>query len=262
MAIPNDIRGVRVATASILVRAFTCLLGVGALAWGGSLLPLFWRQAPLNQVASELLEGHTFKMQSLADEARQIEATEQSSFCNSAGSHDAVVLRLAILNQAIAAKNRKLIDAAYNALLDSTRRALSCAPADSFAWLTLFWLDAAKRGLQPDNVDYLRLSYALAPNEGWIALPRNRLAMAVFKQLPSDLSSDAIDEFVRLVDAGSLYSETAAIFAGAAPAVQNRIVAQLKSANAVSREYFAIALYERGLDIEIPGVVKATRPWQ
>jgi hypothetical protein len=44
--------------------------------------------------------------------------------------------------------------------------------------------------------------------------------------------------------------------------VQNRIVAQLKSANAVSREYFGIALYERGLDIEIPGVVKATRPWQ
>lgn len=262
MAIPNEVRGVRMATAYLFVRIFACFLGLGAVVWGGFLLPLFWKQAPVTMVASEVLQGHVFKRQALLEEAGELDAAEKSTFCDPTELHNAVVVRLALLNDAIAAKNHQLIETAYGPLYDSTRRTLACAPADSFAWLTLFWLDIAKRGFRPDNADYLRLSYALGPNEGWIALWRNQLSTALFQRLPPDLANDAIGEFVKLVDTGGLYSQTAAIFAGAAPAVQSRIVAGLKSAKPISRQIFARTLYDEGLNVDIPGVDSSAPPWR
>jgi len=65
------------------------------------------------------------------------------------------------------------------------------------------------------------------------------------------------------VDTGQLYSETAAIFASAAPAVQSRIVAQFATAKPIPRRNFARMLYNRGLDVTIPGVdSRPARPWQ
>jgi hypothetical protein len=262
MAIPNEVRDFRMASAYFFVRTFVCLLGLGAVAWGAFLLPLFWEQAPLNRVASELLQGHIFKRQALLEEAGEVDAAEKSSFCDPTELHNAVVVRLAILNEAIAAKDHQLIETVYGPLYDSTRKTLACVPSDPFAWLTLFWLEIAKHGFQPDNAVYLRLSYALGPNEGWIALWRNQLTIALFQRLPADLANDAIEEFVKLVDTGGLYSQTGAIFASAAPTVQSRIVGGLKSAKPIPRQIFARALYDRGLNVDIPGVESPAPPWQ
>lgn len=244
-----------------LVRIFVCLFGIGSVVWGGLLLPSFWSQASGNQIASELLEGHAFKRQTLTEEARKYDAAEESSFCTPTELHNSIILHLAILNEAIAAKDSNQVEAAYNSLRDLTRKALSCSPSDSFAWLTLFWLDAAKHGFQPDNANYLRLSYSLGPNEGWIALWRSRLAIAMFERLPNDLKSDAIDEFVKIVDM-ELYPQAVEIFTSATPAVQNRMALQLKYANAIPRQIFARTLYQNGLDVDIPGVDRPARPWQ
>jgi hypothetical protein len=262
MAIQIDARGVRMLAAGFLVRAFVFLLGVGAIAWGGSSFPLFWQQRSLSQIASELLRGDTFKIQTLVDEARGAEKAKQSSFCSPTYLHDVVVLRLAILSEAMTARNQKLIETGYDSLSYSTRSALSCAPSDSFAWLCLFWVDAAKHGFRPENANYLRLSYASGPNEGWIALRRNRLAIALFQHLPADLSTDAVNEFIRLLDTGSLYPETVAIFASATPAVQRLLVEHLKSAKSVPRQIFATTLRDNGINIDIPGVDRPSRPWQ
>jgi hypothetical protein len=261
MAIPNEVRGVRMATAYFFVRIFVCLFGIGSVVWAGLLLPSFWNQASGNRIASELLEGHAFKRQALTEEARRYDAAEQSSFCTPTELHNSVVLHLTILNEAIVAKDPNRIEAAYNPLYDVTRKALSCSPSDSFAWLTLFWLDAARHGFQPDNANYLRLSYALGPNEGWIALWRSRIAITMFERLPNDLKTDAVDEFIKLVDMG-LYPQAVEIFTSATPAVQNRIALQLKYAKAIPRQIFARTLYQNGLDIDIPGVDRPARPWQ
>ena len=146
MAIPSEVGGVRIAATHFLARTFICLLGLGAVAWGGFALPLFWQQASVNRVASELLQGHAFKMQWLLDEARQVEAAEPSSFCNPTALHNLVVLRLAILNEAIAAPTiRSSIRPMIRYMMRREGHS-SCAPADPFVWLTLFWLDAGKRG--------------------------------------------------------------------------------------------------------------------
>jgi hypothetical protein len=249
-------------TSHLLTRALVCVLGLTAIAWGCFFLPLFWRQASPNLVASEVLQGRTFKEQALSLEISKLEANGPSSFCNPLTLHTVMILRLGIATDAIKATDHSFFDSAYAPLYDATRTALTCAPADSFAWLILFWLDAAKHGLQPNNLNYLRLSYALSPNEEWIAFWRNRLALAVFPQLPADLADDAINEFIKLVDTGRLYQETAALFARTSPMVQQRIVMRLATAGPIQREAFAKALRDDGVDVDIPGVAKPTRPWQ
>jgi hypothetical protein len=209
------------------------------------------------------MEGRGFNDQVLLKQVQQVAAAVDSPFCDPTDLHDAVILRLAILNNAIAAANPTLITSGRDALNDTTRKALSCAPADAFAWLTLFWLDANRKGITPDNANYLRMSYTTGPNEAWIGLWRNRLAIASFAQLPPDLSDDAIDEFIKLLDTGRAYQEMVVIFASAAPAAQSRIIDQLKTANAATRQIFARVLYDRGLDVKIPDVeIPGLRPWE
>jgi hypothetical protein len=161
------------------------------------------------------------------------------------------------------AADQPLVSSSYDPLYDAGRRVLACAPADSLVWLTLFWLDTGKRGLTDQNASYLRLSYALGRNEGWIAEWRLRLALLLFKQLPPDLSNDAVDDFVNLVSTGQYYWQAAGMFIDARPLVQYRIIDRMKTANIALRQAFARTLHERGMDIDIPGVERpAPRPWR
>lgn len=263
MAIPHDVARDRVRVGNYLTRIVSCLLGLGAVAWGAFTLPLFWQEATPGAIAAKIVQGQTYKMYVLSDEARQAEAAQKHQSCNPAASHNLVVLRLAILNGAIAEANNALVASARGALNDATRTALSCEPTNSFAWLTLFWLNVRQRGLTPEDANYLRLSYALGSNEGGIALWRNKLAVALFERLPVDLSDAALDEFVRLVNTRRLTWEAAAIFERASPVVQSRIVEHLKTANASSRQAFAKILSDQGLDVVIPGVERPrARPWE
>ena len=263
MATRNEIRGARTSAIEVLARIFFILVGLGAIGWGGFFLPIFWRQSPTHHVAMAYMQGRGFSGQVLLKEAQQVTAVIDSPFCDPTALHDAVMLRLAILDNAIAAANQTLVASGRDALYDTTRKALSCAPADAFAWLTLFWLDASRKGVTPDDANYLRLSYTGGPNEAWIGLWRNRLAIALFAQLPPDLSDDAIDEFIKLLDTGRLYQQTVAIFASAVPAAQNRIVDHLETANATARGIFVRELYDRGLDMKIPDVeIPGLRPWE
>lgn len=246
---------------SVVARLLVIALGLGAIAWGALLLPYFWRGAALNHVTAEIVQGQTFAVRTLVQEA-QLADGEEASLCDPTRLHDAVILRLAALEKATAVSDQSYLGSAYSHLYDATRAALACSPGDGFSWLTLFWLEVSKHGYQPTYGNYLRLSYALAPYEGWIALWRSKLAVAILDQLPDDLSVQALDEFTRLVETERLYSESMAIFAAAAPAIQVRLAARLKTAKPIPRQAFARMLYDRGSDVSIPGVdATPSRPW-
>jgi hypothetical protein len=242
-------------------RLFVSALGLGAIAWGALFLPYFWREAPLNRVTAEIVQGHTFALQTFSDEAQL--ASTVGAFCDPARVHDAVILRLAAVEQAVTISDRSYLGSAYGRLYDATITALACSPADGFAWLTLFWLEVSKHGYQPSYGNYLRMSYALAPYEGWIALWRSRLAIAILDQLPDDLAAQALNEFSDLVETEQLYSESVAIFANAPLATQTRLAGRLKTAKPIPRQLFARMLYDRGSDVAILGVdAKPSRPWR
>jgi hypothetical protein len=262
-AIPNDIDRRAVPRANSLTRIFICLLGAGAIGWGIFTLPPFWREASPRSTAAKVLQGDTFKLQSLVEQAQQADRDAHYEFCNPVALHSLFALRLAIITNAIEAANQPLINSSYNPLHDAAQRLLVCAPADSFTWLTLFWLDVSKRGLNDNNVSYLRLSYLFGRNEGWIALWRIRLALLLFERLPVDLASDAMDDFINIMNTGQYYWQTAGMFMDASPVIQNRISERLKTASLATRQAFARTLHDRGMDVAIPDVERPeARPWR
>jgi hypothetical protein len=262
-AIPNDVGRRAVPRANGLTRIFVCLLGAGAIAWGVFTLPLFWQEASPRSTAAKILQGDSFKLQSLVEQAQQVDRAAHYQFCNPVALHSLFALRLAIMNKAVEDANQPLINSSYNLLYDVGRRSLACTPANSFTWLTLFWLDVSKRGFNDNNAGFLRLSYLFGPNEGWIALWRIRLALLLFDRLPLDLAGDAMDDFINIMNSGQHYWQTAGMFIDASPVIQNRIVERLKTASLATRQAFVRTLHDRGMDVAIPGVQRPeARPWR
>jgi hypothetical protein len=245
----------------IIARICVSVSGLAAIAWGALMLPYFWHGASLNRVTAEIVRGQTFPLPVLVEQSVLARSPDASS-CDPVRSHDAVILRLAALERAITISDQIYLSSARDRVSEATHNALTCSPADAFAWLTLFWLEVSKHGYQPTYGNYLRQSYALAPYEGWMMLWRCKLALAVLDQLPADLASQALDEFTRLVETERLYSESMAIFTGVAPETQIRLAKQLANATPTARQAFARMLYDEGSGVTIPGVdATPRRPW-
>lgn len=117
-----------------------------------------------------------------------------------------------------------------------------------------FWLENTRNGFSADNFKYLRMPYELGPNEGWVSLKRNGLALALFEQLPPDVADMATDEFVRLLNNG-FNREAVAIFTGPGWRIRNLLFPKLKKVGEGQREAFARTLYNDGYDVDVPGVI-------
>jgi hypothetical protein len=131
----------------------------------------------------------------------------------------------------------------------SVRGSLACLPADPLLWLVPFWHESARNGFKPQSIAYLRLSYRLGPNHGWVIWRRSHIAFAVFERSPPDLAEQVTNEFVTLVESG-FYREALKILT--VPAWQLRdVIAQ-----------FAKLLYFSGYDVAMPGAdPPELRPW-
>ena len=104
---------------------------------------------------------------------------------------------------------------------------------------------------KPEYLKYLMLSYQLGRNEAWVALKRNPVALTDFERLPPDVAKDAIDEFLALIN-NELYQQAVEILAGRLAA--GTVIPHLATLPHRNREAFARAVYNRGLDVKIPGI--------
>jgi hypothetical protein len=242
------------ATRTILV-----IFGSAAVAWGMYALPVFARQAPIERVATHVIGGDPFRPEVLAATMPQLEAAEQAEQCRPAALRSAAIIRTRAAEQAII--DGEDIDARLSSLRNSIRRSLACSPTDPFLWVVLYWVECNENGFQPDYLEYLRLSYRLGPNEGWVGLRRNGLTLAVFRQLPPDLAEMAIDEFARLLDSG-FYDQAVAIITGPGWRERDMLLPRLKGVVQRNRDVFAKMLYSLGYDVSVPGITMPDpRPW-
>jgi hypothetical protein len=235
-----------------MVRIGLITFGAAAISWGLAVFPVFWREAPIEWVARRVAAGDSFKVAVLASQLPAVAAAESSSYCRPAGIRGAAVIRLRLAELAFTTDDRGLIDSAIEAARQTIHDALSCSPADPFLWMGLYWVESVRTSTQPD-LGYLRMSYRLGPNEGWIAVTRNRIAFALFSQLPPDLAEDAIHEFAGLLEAEQ-YDTTVQIFTGPAWPVHDLILPHLAGVSLQHRTAFARAVYAAGYDVAVPGV--------
>lgn len=238
----------------------TCLLaavlGLAGVAWSAITLPTFWRQLPLEQFANRIVRGETFPLDQLEEKLELYRGTGHLIPCGAAAAHDTSIVDLAI------ARGRVDASSAIDADLERSRRsllnALSCLPSDSYLWFSLFQVESLRTGLRQEYIHYLDMSYQVGPNDGWLAIPRNRAAFAIFPALPEALQSKVLDEFCLLLRT-ELYAEAIEIFLGAAQPYQSQLVSRMDTVPVKNRQLFAVQLARKGIDPHIPGTSVVVR---
>ena len=234
-------------------RLILALAGGAAIAWALAVIPVFWSENVIVDVANAVMAGEVFKPEILAAIEARTEI-KSGSRLRSSLLGKAAVIRLREAEDAMRGGDPERMDQSLDSLARIVDETLLNAPNDSFLWLVRFWLDTTRNGLRPDNLPFLRMSYDLGRHEGWIAVKRNRVALAAFSALPSDLAEQAISEFVGLVRWG-LVSEAADIAAGPARTLRSVLFPRLKDLKLDQRRAFASLIYQRELDdVLIPGV--------
>jgi hypothetical protein len=240
-----------------LARSFSVILGCAAVCWGIVEFPVFWRESSTERIANRIIAGEPFKVDILIKQLSIEEGSEKSANCRPAAVRNAALIRLQLMEERSLETSLPVTNTQAIGLQLSLEKALACAPSNPFFWTVLYWSASQISSRVP--VEYLRLSYKLGPNEGWIALKRNRLAFTLFEKLPADLQKNAIMEFVRLLSNdfepnSGLYTAVLNIFIGPAWHVRDDVTPYLTSLPKRNRENFARDLYAKGYSVAIPGV--------
>jgi hypothetical protein len=246
-----------IATRVTIARLILAITGVLAMAWAVAVIPVFYSENTIVDVAGAVIAGEAFKAEVLAAVGARTEDNGHSTLRSSVQGK-AAVIRLRQAEDAIRAGDPELVKQKLESLGRGVQETLRNAPDDPFLWLARFWLDTTRNGLRPDSLPFLQMSYDLGPYEGWIAIQRNRVALAAFPALTSDLAERAISEFVGLVRWG-LIPDAADIAAGIAPPLRRVLFARLKDLSYEQRRAFASAIYGRELDdVPVPGIAPPT----
>ena len=250
----NKRSGPAIARYNIPLRILFILFGGIAIIWGLETFPMFWRQETIERTARLIIRGERYKIEALNGEMPIIDAIEKATNCVPRAAWSASIIRLRIVEQGG-------VDSRQGEALDnSIRSALSCSPSDPFLWLMLYWEAVTKNGLQEDYQNYLRMSYQVGPNEGWVAVKRNYLVFANLDRLPNDLVDDGLNEFIRLLKSRNFFTEAANILVGPAWRVRDRILLRLSELSERDREAFAQVLESKGYEVPIPGIQLQKHP--
>jgi hypothetical protein len=253
---------IRRLTAAILVRPLTMAVGLLGIGWCAVCLPLSWQSSALERTAGHIIDGDPFQVATLTELLPTIESIEGHDYCQPAAVRGAAIVRLRLFEEAFSAGERQLLDEYMNSLDNSVRLGLRCSPSDAFLWLALYRVESVRNGFTGHYLNYLRMSYRLGPNEGWVALKRNAYAFSIYQQLSPDLRDATINEFVGLVRSG-FDRETADILEGPGWKARELLLARLSDVNTRNRQRFANMLYRDGFDVAIPGIpAYEPRPWR
>lgn len=238
-------------------RAFIAIFGICAIAWAIDIILIYRAEASLAGTAQGILSGDKFSSAQLNAMKRQLEAAPAKPLQASALS-SAAIIRLRLLEEELKAGNREPA-AALSSMADlqtAVSAALAQSPTNSFMWLTDFWLGRLRNPNANTDLNLLRMSYRSGPNEAWIAVRRNPLALGVFASLPSDLADQALSEFVGLVRSG-LYTDASNILTGPGWAVREQLLSRLAEVDEAERRGFSRALGSKDLGgVTVPGVEK------
>jgi hypothetical protein len=233
-----------------VIRGLLITVGLLVALWSAINFPSFLHRASNDRLATRILTGEVFKDDTIVRLLRTVDANRDRSRCDVPALHTLAILQLKRFENAIAARvddNESQI-ATHDAIVAS----LSCAPADPLLWLVLAWVGSQSNPRSGDAVAFLRLSYQLGPNEGWIAIKRNYIAFTMFDQLPADIADRALIEFRHLVTSG-IYREAANIFLGPAWAQRESLLKKLTEIERFHRESFMNELSSRGYDVGVLG---------
>lgn len=245
---------------SWLARSITATFGICSIVWAISSIPVYRAEAAFANSAQHILLGENFNTEQLNRLRHQLDTTPASSL-RSLALNNVAIIRLRLAENDLAAGNRQLAASGLEEDLETAvTAALAGTPTNSFLWLTAYWLQNLRAGTPDGGLKFLRMSYLSGPNEAWIAVKRNPLALSIFPSLPDEIAGHVLAEFTGLVRSG-FYLDAASILAGSGPAVREKLLSRLVDLQEADRRAFAKVLESKNLDGAIvPGVEGQGRP--
>jgi hypothetical protein len=239
-------------------RILIVALGCTGVAWGGLTFPALKRDSDINDLASRIIRGETFRPQQLLDQVVTIEAVEKAPYCDAQALRSGAIIRIRIAENSLGNADVAHIDENMTAARNLITKALTCSPTDSYLWLSMFWLNSMSEGFKPNDLGLLKMSYQQGPNEGWVMITRNHLALAIFASLPPDLANLALKEFSKLLQP-EFVGTAIDNFVGPGWSIRDLLLDQIKDAPESERRAFAEVLKAKGYDIHVPGIVLTER---
>ena len=237
------------------------LVLIALLSAGWALLFFFnpSQDVQLSNLANAVLSGTSFRRNPIAETA--LAAAENRITCNPREIRAAAIIRLRLYEMAVDSLDPRLANERLSSLRSSVKKALSCVPTDGLLWFIEYWSAINQGGQVSEHLDELRMSYRLAPYEGWIAL-RSPYVLAIYDVLPPDLQESARKEFVAMVRTG-LIRDAVKVLKGAGWRHHDVLLAVLATVRLDFRLQLDRALRAEGLIAEIPGVEpREFRPWR
>lgn len=239
--------------------SFVVLLGFAPVVWGWAVLPIVVKQSNVQRLAPRVIAGQSFDLKLLENILPPAPSAPEE--CRASTLKATAIVRLRLSEAATALADRALVLDTLQSLRVSVRNALSCSPTESFLWFLQYWLEVTQNGLNDRALDYLRMSYALGPNEGWISIKRNGFSLAIYDHLPGDLAAYVVPEFVSLVRSG-FYREAGSNLSGPGWKMRETLIAALAPVEEFRRHEFSRYLRGEGIYLIIPGLVPVPRrPW-
>ncbi|MCA1539903.1 hypothetical protein I6F18_08035 [Bradyrhizobium sp. NBAIM32] len=229
------------------------LLSLIAVLWSFAVGPSFRSMVPVSDIAVRIVAGDRFKAGVLKEFAAQLEGKLNVLVSPPAFARGEALIWLRVAEESMRGRISQLQDRQLEVVRRSVASALSVNPADAYIWMMLYSLETSSNGFDLRNIRFLYQSYAAGPREGWIALRRNRLALAVFPMLPDTMQKAVISEFAEMVD--NNFIEDAAInLTSVGWMHRERLLNGLDGASIVSREALAKKLMHDGTKVSVPGV--------
>jgi len=239
-------------TKHIALRALNGLLGLVAVGWVSIVFPAFLLTGPARTVAKLIVEDDRLQPNGLAELHERLQNERLALVPPKLVAAKALV-RLRLADEEAQTSQQIVAKRIFDEVNNEITAALFEVPGDSFLWMMYYSTAVARTGSQLEHIDYLVQSYKAGPNEGWIALRRNRLSLSLPPPLISMLKKYIVAEFAAITNSGFV-EDAASNLALVGRDQQELLATGVSTLDIEPRTILAKKLAEEGSQLTIPGV--------
>lgn len=221
-------------------RALTVAIAGFGLVWGIFELPRSEAVDDFRDFEGRLLRFETFNR---ATVTRTLEnQTSQSlSACDTYSQRAMLLMEMPLAEAALRSGAVNEFDQRIHSLEARSRRILSCTPRESFVWLLAFDLAVLHGQLNKQSFNLLAMSYETSPNEAWISIRRNMVALPLVLIAPEPVKNEILQEFQKLIRNGFV-DDTARSYLTASGPIRLLLQTQIEQLEISRQKAFSDAL--------------------
>jgi hypothetical protein len=216
------------------------IIGCLGLAWGVLTLPQSEAADEFWDIESRLLRFESFDRSALT-QALESRSAQSFSACDSHSQRALLLMEMPLAEAALRSGAANEFDRHIQSLETRSRGILACAPRQSFVWLLAFNLEVLHGRLNQHTFNLLAMSYETSPNEAWISIRRNMVAMPLVLTAPEPLRQKMLFEFRQLIRYGFV-EEAARSYLAASEPIRSLLQTEIAELDLGRQKVFSDAL--------------------